>query len=261
MQPVSRNHCAALVTHQQVNIACPSTGMQKIIEIDDERRLQSLYDRRMAQEIEGSILGEEFDGFLLRISGGNDKQGFPMRQGVLTNTRVRLLCKKGHKAYRPRRTGERKRKSVRGCIVGNDIAVLNLVVTQIGEKTVPGLTDGTVPRRLGPKRANNIRKLFGLTKEDDVRKYVIHRKFTNKKGVEVRKAPKIQRLVTPLVLQRKKARKDAMLAQLKKSRAEAEAYKKLLAQRKAEEREARRSLISKRRSSRKSAKMAPSETK
>merc|ERR1712161_168734 len=80
-----------------------------------------------------SILGEEFDGYIFRISGGNDKQGFPMRQGVLTSTRVRLLCKKGHKAYRPRRAGERKRKSVRGCIVGQDIAVLNLVVTQIGE--------------------------------------------------------------------------------------------------------------------------------
>ena len=252
---------ASFLPSEQINIACPSTGMQKVMEIDDERRLQSLYDRRMAQEIDGSILGEEFDGFLFRISGGNDKQGFPMRQGVLTNTRVQLLCKKGHKAYRQRRAGERKRKSVRGCVVGNDIAVLNLVVTQMGEKTVPGLTDDSVPRRLGPKRANNIRKLFGLTKEDDVRKYVIHRKFTNKKGVEVRKAPKIQRLVTPLVLQRKKARKTALLAALSKSKADAEAYKKLLAQRKAEEREARRSLISKRRSSRKSGKVAASETK
>ena len=230
--------------------------MQKVMEIDDERRLQSLYDRRMAQEIDGSILGEEFEGYLLRISGGNDKQGFPMRQGVLTNTRVRLLCKKGHKGYRQRRAGERKRKSVRGCVVGHDIAVLNLVVTQVGEKEVPGLTDDSVPRRLGPKRANNIRKLFALTKEDDVRKYVISRTFTNKAGVTVRKAPKIQRLVTPIMLQRIRARKSHLLAQLKKSKEEAEAYKKVVAQRQAEAREARRSLISKRRSSRKSAKVA-----
>merc|ERR1712161_176212 len=91
-----------------------------------------------------SILGEEFDGYLFCISGGNDKQGFPMRQGVLTNTRVRLLCKKGHKTYRPRRAGERKRKSVRGCIVGHDISVLNLVVTKIGAGTVEGLTNETI---------------------------------------------------------------------------------------------------------------------
>lgn len=226
------------------------------MEIDDERRLQNLYDRRMAQEIEGSILGEEFEGFFFRISGGNDKQGFPMRQGVLTNTRVRLLCKKGHKAYRPRRAGERKRKSVRGCIVGSDLSVLNLVVTQAGDKPVPGLTDSSVPRRLGPKRANNIRKLFNLTKEDDVRKYVIARTFTNKKGVTVRKAPKIQRLVTPLTLQRKRARKAEKMNSVLNSKEEAAAYKKIVAQRAAEQRELRRSLISKRRSSRRSAKMA-----
>jgi small subunit ribosomal protein S6e len=230
--------------------------MQKVIEIDDERRLQNLFDRRMAQEIDGSILGEEFEGYIMRISGGNDKQGFPMRQGVLTDTRVRLLCKKGHKGYRQRRAGERKRKSLRGCIVGNDIAVLNLVVTQEGKNKIPGLTDDTVPRRLGPKRASNIRKLFNLTKEDDVRKFVISREVTSKKGVTTRKSPKIQRLVTPLTLQRKRARKAEKMRSIKRSQEEAEAYKKLVAQRQAEQRELRRSLISKRRSSRKSAKVA-----
>jgi len=240
----------------KINISCPSTGMQKVIEIEDEKRLQNLYERRMAQEIDGSVLGDEFDGYILRISGGNDKQGFPMRQGVLTNTRVSILCRKGHKAYRQRRTGERKRKSVRGCVVGHDIAVLNLVVTQVGENKIPGLTDDSVPRRLGPKRANNIRKLFNLTKEDDVRKYVIARTFTNKKGVTVRKAPKIQRLVTPLTLQRKRRRKADKMKSILRNKEEAAAYKKVVAQRLAEKREIRRSLMSKRRSSRKSAKIA-----
>jgi len=240
----------------KINIAAPSTGLQKVIEIDDEKRLQNLYERRMAQEVDGGLLGEEFAGYIFRISGGNDKQGFPMRQGVLTNTRVRLLCKKGHKTYRPRRAGERKRKSVRGCIVGHDIAVLNLVVTKIGEEAVAGLTDDQIPRRLGPKRANNIRKLFNLGKDDDVRDYVIARTFTNKKGVEQRKAPKIQRLVTPLTLQRKRARKADKMNSVMRNKEEAAAYKKVVAQRLAEQREARRSLISKRRSTRKSQKMA-----
>ena len=74
----------------------------------------------------------------------------------------------------------------------------------------------TIPRRLGPKRANNIRKLFNLEKEDDVRRYVIARTFTNKKGREVRKAPKIQRLITPLMLQHKRARKAHNLANILK---------------------------------------------
>lgn len=69
---------------------------------------------------------------MVRISGGNDKQGFPMKQGVLTNGRVRLLLSKGHSCYRPRRTGERKRKSVRGCIVDANLSVLNLVIVKKG---------------------------------------------------------------------------------------------------------------------------------
>uniref|UniRef100_A0A8C8X9K7 Small ribosomal subunit protein eS6 n=1 Tax=Panthera leo TaxID=9689 RepID=A0A8C8X9K7_PANLE len=81
-----------------------------------------------------------------------------MKQGVLTHGRVRLLLRKGHSCYRPRSTGERKRKSVRGCIVDANLSVLNLVIVKKGEKDIPGLTDTTVPCRLGPKRASRIRK-------------------------------------------------------------------------------------------------------
>jgi ribosomal protein S6E (S10) len=66
-------------------------------------RSRALYDRRISQEVEGEHLGEEFGGYVFRISGGNDKQGFPMKQGVLTNNRVRLLLKKGLSCYRQRR--------------------------------------------------------------------------------------------------------------------------------------------------------------
>ena len=102
-----------------------------------------------------------------------------MKQGVLCNHRVRLLLADGSSCYRARRTGERKRKSVRGCIVGSDICVLNLMIVKKGEQEIPGLTDeaSAKPRRLGPKRASHIRKLFGLTKEDDVRKFVVRRVF------------------------------------------------------------------------------------
>ncbi len=48
----------------------------------------------MGQEIDGDVLGDEFKGYIFRITGGNDKQGFPMKQGVLVNGRVRLLLKK-----------------------------------------------------------------------------------------------------------------------------------------------------------------------
>merc|ERR1712141_333851 len=177
------------------------------IEVHDEHKLRNFYEKRMATEVAADCLGDEWKGYVVRISGGNDKQGFPMKQGVLTNTRVRLLLSKGHSCYRPRRDGERKRKSVRGCIVDANLSVLSLVVVKKGEADIPGLTDTTVPRRLGPKRASKIRRLFNLIKEDDVRQYVVRRPIPGKDGKKAQsKAPKIQRLITPVVLQRKRRR-------------------------------------------------------
>ena len=46
----------------------------------------------------------------------------------------------GHSCYRPRRAGERKRKSVRGCIVDTNLSVLALVIVKKGDKEIPGLT-------------------------------------------------------------------------------------------------------------------------
>lgn len=238
----------------KINIAYPSTGNQKFIDIDDEKKLRALYDKRISQEVNGEDLGEEYNGYIFKITGGNDKQGFPMKQGVLTNTRVRLLLSEGASCYRSRRVGERKRKSVRGCIVGSDLSVLNFVVVKKGEQDIAGLTDSSLPVRLGPKRANKIRALFNLSKDQDVRKFAIGREFENKKGKKVVKKPKIQRLVTPVTLRRKRQRTATAIAALNKSKADAAAYTVMVQKRISEQKEARRSEISKRRSSRKASK-------
>uniref|UniRef100_A0A8D0RLC4 40S ribosomal protein S6 n=1 Tax=Sus scrofa TaxID=9823 RepID=A0A8D0RLC4_PIG len=176
----------------------------------------------------------KWKGYVVRISGGNDKQGFPMKQGVLTNGRVHLLLCKGHSCYRPRRTGERKCKSVQGCIVDAN-----------RNKDIPGLTDTIVPRRLGSKRASRIRKLYSLSKEDDVRQYVV-RKPLNKEGKKRRtKAPKIQRLVTPHVLQHKRCRIALKKQRTKKLKEEAAEYAKLLAKRMKEAKEKSQEQIAK----------------
>jgi small subunit ribosomal protein S6e len=39
----------------------------------------------MGSEVEADALGDEWKGYIVRIAGGNDKQGFPMKQGILTN--------------------------------------------------------------------------------------------------------------------------------------------------------------------------------
>merc|ERR1712110_1045812 len=221
----------------KLNISYPATGLQKCIEIDDEKKLTLSYDKRLSAEVEGDTLGDEFKGYVFKISGGNDKQGFTMKQGVLADYRVRLLMKGGMSCYKARRSGERKRKSVRGCIVSHDISALALVVVKKGENDIPGLTDASKPCRLGPKRASKIRKMFALSKEDDVRKFVIRRELAAKDGKKAKtKAPKIQRLVTPVSLQRKRHIKSVKLVKAEKAKAEAAAYARVIASRKEEQR-------------------------
>merc|ERR1712232_186757 len=197
----SPDSCRFVAAKMKLNISYPANGSQKLVEIDDERKLRVFMDRRMGQEVPGDSVGDEFKGYIFKITGGNDKQGFPMKQGVMHPTRVRLLLSAGHSCYRPRKTGERKRKSVRGCIVAMDLAVLGLAIVKQGDNDIPGLTDTVHPKRLGPKRATKIRRLV-QPKKEGAKPYT--------------KAPRIQRLVTPQRLQHKRHR-----IALKRRRAEA----------------------------------------
>lgn len=156
---------AASCFRMKPNISFPATGCQKLIEVGDELKLCTFEEKRVATEVAAGALGEEWKNYMVRISGGNDKQGLPMKQGVVIHGRVRLVLSKGHSCDRPRRTGERKHRSLQGCIVDANLSARNLVIVKKKkkeEKDIPGLTNTTVPRHLGPKRPSRIHKLFNL---------------------------------------------------------------------------------------------------
>lgn len=44
----------------QLNISFPATGCQKLIEVDDERKLRTFYEKRMATEVAADPLGDEW---------------------------------------------------------------------------------------------------------------------------------------------------------------------------------------------------------
>ena len=215
----------------KINIAYPRNGTQISWSIDEDHVWAKLIDKRLAQEFDGELLKPEWKGYIFRIAGGSDKNGFAMKQGVLTKTKLKLLLRKGTSGYFERREGVALRKSVRGCIIGQDLGAINLVVLKKGEQHIPKLTDVTIPRRLGPKRANKIRKLFSLEKHSDnigvknpnkkkvfaldVCKAIVKRVTKTVNNKARYKAPKIQRLITSERIYRKKSRRNQIYIKAK----------------------------------------------
>merc|ERR1711988_58880 len=221
------------------NIAVPSTGAQKMYNIDDEHKWGKLVDRRLGQEFPGEWLGDEFKGYVFKITGGCDQDGFPMKQGILIKGRVRLILEPDSIGFICRKVGAHRRKAVRGCIIGTDISVLTLIVVKKGDAELEGLTDVSNPKRLGPKRANKIAKMFSLPKHSDnlrkkglprvdvkpytVTDYVVRRAI-NKDAKTYYKAPKVQRLVTAERRRRKRVYREGKVQKAKASQAAYASY-------------------------------------
>ena len=113
---------------------------------------------------------------------------------------------------------------------------------------VCSVADTVVPRRLGPKRATRIRKLFALEKGDNLEAYRVKREIEREGKKPTIKAPKIQRLVTPARLQRKRARIAANVERVKVKKEQMAEYVKTKALRAKQAKERRAEQASKRRS-------------
>ncbi len=174
--------------------------------------------KRLGQTIPGEILNPtRFAGYVFRITSGNDHEGHPMRQGILTDQTVKILMRKSRTGIHPHSSKDQRiRRTAMGCIVSDRIVSLCLTIVKHGNLPIQGIdscnhikigvTNTTRPKQLGPKRATKIRKLFDLDKFDDVRKYVVRKKAKSgaAAGTGKGKAPKIQRLVTQERIRRKK---------------------------------------------------------
>jgi small subunit ribosomal protein S6e len=93
----------------------------------------ALVGKKVGEEVDGLYVG--LPGYKLQITGGSDKDGFPMRPDLPGPRRKRLLVS-GGVGFHPARPGVRKKKTVRGNTVSGDILQLNLKIVQRGPKSI-----------------------------------------------------------------------------------------------------------------------------
>jgi len=114
----------------KVIISNPETGKSNFVEIEGPRAVP-LIGRKLGETIDGAVAG--LSGQKLQLTGGSDKDGFPMRPSIHGGVRTAVVLSEGV-GFKPPQIGERKRKTVRGNTITEDIVQINMKIVKAPEK-------------------------------------------------------------------------------------------------------------------------------
>ncbi len=92
---------------------------------------------KIGDTFDGSIIG--LPGYEFKITGGSDNAGFPMRKDIQGARRARILTGKSVGLRRIKQKGWRRRKTMRGNTIAEDIAQINVVPVKWGKKDLEEL--------------------------------------------------------------------------------------------------------------------------
>lgn len=114
----------------KIVISDPETGTSNVTELEEAHALP-LIGRRMGEVIDGSIVN--LPAHKLQILGGSDHDGFPMRPNVHGGVRRRVILSGGI-GYNPPNDGARRRKTVRGNVITDEIVQINMKIVEKPKK-------------------------------------------------------------------------------------------------------------------------------
>lgn len=108
----------------KVVISDPKTGKSQQITVSG-KNAQSLIGLKIGDVISGAIFG--MPDKKIKITGGSDNSGFPMRADLPGGAKRKVLLA-GPPGYKPKNKGERRRVMVRGNTITEDIVQINTVI-------------------------------------------------------------------------------------------------------------------------------------
>jgi small subunit ribosomal protein S6e len=114
----------------KVIVSDPTEGTSKIVELE-EARAAPLIGKRIGEVIEGAVV--DLSGQKVQVTGGSDKDGFPMRPSVHGGVRRRIVLS-GGVGFNPTNEGMRRRKTVRGNVITDEIVQINMKIVGKPEK-------------------------------------------------------------------------------------------------------------------------------
>ena len=130
----------------KVIVSDPDSGTSKAIELE-ESRAATFIGRKIGEKLDGAVV--DLPAHKLQIMGGSDRDGVPMRPNVHGGVRRNVVLS-GGVGFNPHVKGQRKRKTVRGEVITDDIVQIN---TKIMEK--PKKSDESKTKHNKPKKAES----------------------------------------------------------------------------------------------------------
>ncbi len=106
----------------KIVVSDPKTGKSEVLEAKDATA-QLFVGRRLGDTVDLSAVGQNYK---VKITGGSDKAGFPMRADILGGGKRYVLMTEGV-GFRTSVEGEKRRKLVRGNLVSDEVYQLNAV--------------------------------------------------------------------------------------------------------------------------------------
>ena len=93
----------------------------------------SLMGKSIGEVVDGIFVG--LPGYKIKITGGSDGNGTPMRSDLPGTKRVKLLLSDS-KGFHEKYPGQRKRTAIRGSTVSAEIVQINMAVAEYGPKSI-----------------------------------------------------------------------------------------------------------------------------
>lgn len=115
----------------KIIVSDPETGKSQFVEVEEAQAVP-LIGRKLGEVIDGTAV--KMSGYKLLITGGSDKDGFPMRPNIHGGVRVGAILSEGV-GFHSSKKGERKRKTLRGNVITDAIVQINMKIVEQPKKT------------------------------------------------------------------------------------------------------------------------------
>ena len=119
----------------QFIVSDPTTRKAYKIEIE-QSRVSGIIGKEIGDRFNGDLIG--LPGYEIQITGGTDKDGFPMHPQVHGPGRKKIILSHPP-CFHPKIKGQRKRKTVRGNTISPDIVQINCKIVKAGAKPLEEL--------------------------------------------------------------------------------------------------------------------------